>query len=166
MVLAILIIVAAVLLMKSGVGKADKYEEYYSQAMELYIDGDFTAAAGAAQKALDESSTEEAVVLLAKCYYQAGDSTSAIFVLENWLSKNSGSEAQALLDEYKDGSRDEDGEELTIGGQKVAQDAETLSITGVALTSADLEDLAKLTQLTALTPSPPWPSSRSCARSP
>lgn len=87
--LAILIIIAAVLLMKNRSG-TDRYEEYYSAAMEYYIDGDFENAAGSAQKALDEKSTEEAVVLLARSYYQRGDSTSAIYVLENWLKNNSG----------------------------------------------------------------------------
>ena len=150
-VLAILIIVAAVLLMKSGAGKTDKYGEYYSQAMEYYIDGDYRNAAASAQKALDEKPAEEAVVLLARSYYQGGDSTSAIFVLEKWLGGNAGAEAQALLDEYKDGSRDEEDEELSVGGQKVAQDATTLSLTGVALTAEDMETVGRLTELTALT---------------
>ena len=48
-VMAILIIIAAVLLMK-GRGGDGKYEEYYSQAMEYYIDGDFENAAASAKK--------------------------------------------------------------------------------------------------------------------
>ena len=146
--LAILIIIAAVLLMKNRSG-TDRYEEYYSAAMEYYIDGDFENAAGSAQKALDEKSTEEAVVLLARSYYQRGDSTSAIYVLENWLKSNSGADAEALLAEYRGGGEDE--EELTIGGQKVSEDTETLSLSGVALTSADMDTLSKLVNLTALT---------------
>ena len=108
-VLAILVIVAAVLLLRSGAGKADKYAEYYSQAMEYYIDGDYKNAAASAQKALDEEPAEEAVVLLARSYYQGGDSTSAIYVLEKWLGSHTGTEAEALLEEYKGGDGDEAG---------------------------------------------------------
>ena len=147
-VMAILIIIAAVLLMK-GRGGDGKYEEYYSQAMEYYIDGDFENAAASAKKALEAKSTEEAVILLSRSYMQQGDSTSAIYVLESWLKTNSGSDAEALLEEYK--NEPENDESLSIGGQSVSEETETLSLSSVALTSADMETLAKLTNLTALT---------------
>ena len=59
-VMAILIIIAAVLLMK-GRGGGGKYEEYYSQAMEYYIDGDFENAAASAKKAKDHANKKSLV---------------------------------------------------------------------------------------------------------
>ena len=59
----------------------------------------------------------------------------AIYVLESWLKTNSGSDAEALLEEYK--NEPEDDESLSIGGQSVSEETETLSLSGVALTSAD-----------------------------
>lgn len=145
--MAIAIIVLAILLMGRSKG-ADKYEEYYSSAMEYYIAGDYGSAAEAAQRAYDEDATEDATVLLARCYYQRGDSTSAVYLLESWLKKNSGSAAEALLAEYKAGG-DED-EALTIGGKEVAQDTETLVLSGVQLSGEELDTLSTLTELTAL----------------
>ena len=145
--MAIAIIVLAILLMGRSKG-ADKYEEFYSSAMEYYIAGDYGSAAEAAQRAYDEDATEDAAVLLARCYYQRGDSTSAVYLLESWLKKNSGSAAEALLAEYKAGG-DED-EALTIGGKEVTEDTETLVISGVTLSAEELDTLSKLTNLTAL----------------
>ena len=145
--MAIAIIVLAMLLMGRSKG-ADKYEEYYSSAMEYYIAGDYGSAAEAAQRAYDEDATEDAAVLLARCYYQRGDSTSAVYLLESWLKKNSGSAAETLLAEYKAGG-DED-EALTIGGKEVAQDTETLVLSGVQLSGEELDTLSTLTELTAL----------------
>ena len=54
--MAIAIIVLAILLMGRSKG-ADKYEEYYSSAMEYYIAGDYGSAAEAAQRAYDEDAT-------------------------------------------------------------------------------------------------------------
>ena len=80
--MAIAIIVLAILLMGRSKG-ADKYEEYYSSAMEYYIAGDYGSAAEAAQRAYDEDATEDAAVLLARCYYQRGEVNDITgFVLE------------------------------------------------------------------------------------
>ena len=67
--LAIIIIVAAILLMTRS-GGGGKYEEHYSAAMEYYISGDFDSAVEEAQKAYDADATEDAAVLLARCYDQ------------------------------------------------------------------------------------------------
>ena len=145
--LAIIIIVAAILLMTRS-GGGGKYEEHYSAAMEYYISGDFDSAVEEAQKAYDADATEDAAVLLARCYDQRGDSTSAIYVLETWLGKNSGSQAEALLASLKGEAEEE--ETMTIGGKEVTEDTETLVLTGVALSAEELDTLSKLTNLTAL----------------
>lgn len=145
--MAVAIIVLAILLMGRSKGE-DKYGEYYAAAMEYYIAGDYGSAVSQAQRAYDEDATEDAAVLLARCYYQRGDSTSAIYLLESWLSKNSGSAAEALLAEYK-GAEDEE-ETATVGGKEVTPETETLVISGVGLSSAELDTVAGLTELTAL----------------
>lgn len=147
--MAIAIIVLAILLLGRSKDE-DRYEEYYSSAMEYYIAGDYGLAAEAAQRAYDEDATEDAVVLLARCYYQREDSTSAIYLLESWLKENSGSAAEALLAEYKVGAQEEEEETATVGGKEVSPDTETLVLAGVGLSSTELETISGLTELTAL----------------
>ncbi len=143
---AVAIIVVALVILLSGGG--GDYDKSYSRAMELYIDGDYAAAIDALEAARRIDDTEEAVVLLARCHAALGDLPAAESVLSGWLLTHEGADASALLEQYQ--SAGGDGGELTIGGQRVDPESESLAISGAALTHADLEAVASLEKLRVL----------------
>lgn len=146
--LAAVAIIAIALVVLLGGGGGAGYEENFNSAMELYIAGDYRGAISALEKARRAEDTEEAAVLLARCHSALGDTDSAIGVLEAWLLTHSGEQAETLLSQYR--SAQEAGEALTIGGQSVDPEADSLAISGTALTHADLEAVASLPNLRIL----------------
>lgn len=144
-----IIVIAVVLMQRSG---GDAYRANYETAMERYIAADYAGAIEAANKAYAEDATEEAVLIIARSYAGLGDYAGAVSALEQWVNANgSGAEAGALLDKYRElASQGDDGDSVTIAGEKYPLDSQTLVISDKSLTAADLEAVASLTELTSL----------------
>lgn len=150
--LVVAIIVIAVVLMQRS--RVNAYRENYETAMEHYVAGEYDEAISAAQLAYSEDATEEAVLIIARSYASLGNYDAAISALEQWISSGgSGSgEAASLLEQYRSQSAedDDDGESVTIAGEKYPLDTETLVIADTRLTDADIEAISTLTSLTSL----------------
>ena len=152
--LVIAIIVIAVVLMQRSGGS---YEENYAAAMESYVAGDYSAAYNSARLAYAEDATEEAALLLARSSAALGDYAGAVAVLEEWLDANSSgsAEAAALLGEYRAELEAEptgpvDENSVLIGGRAFDRDTDTVVLSGVTLSGADLEAIASLENLVNL----------------
>lgn len=143
---AVAIIAIALVVLLSGGG--GDYDASYSRAMELYIDGDYASAISVLEETRRIADTEEAVILLARCHAALGDTETAASVLSGWLLTHDGAEAEAMLAQYSSAG-EEDGS-LTIGGQSVDPETDSLAISGTALTHAELESIGSLSNLRVL----------------
>ena len=145
-----IIVIAVVLMQRSG---GDVYGDNYSSAMEHYIAGEYNEAIDAGRLAYAENPTEEAALIIARSYAGLGDYESAVATLEEWVGAHGGGEeAASLLEEYRgmlDGGEDDENK-LTLAGEEYTIVSGSLTVTGKALSAADLQSVAGHTELTSL----------------
>lgn len=143
---AVCVAVIVLLLLFGGSGK--KYDRFYRNAEDAYLSRDYKTALEQLDKAMDQKETEDAYLLLADIYYAQGDTERAIQVLSIGASHVGGSRISEMLTRLKGNNHPlpsaapQDG--LTIGGQPVDPDAESLVLSDCKLTGADMKAIGKL----------------------
>ncbi len=151
---ALAVILIAVILITVLGGGGRKFNKYYNEAEQAYLDGDFDTAEEKLRRAMELKSNEKAYLLMAEIYCAEGDTDRAIQILYLGYSHVGGSTIEARLEELKSAQATAvtpmPQREVTIAGPTVDASVTSLVLTGTRLRDDDLYEIASLTRMESL----------------
>ena len=151
---ALAVILIAVILITVLGGGGRKFNKYYNEAEQAFLDGDYDTAEEKLRRAMELKSNEKAYLLMAEIYCAEGDSDRAIQILYLGYSHVGGSMIEARLEELKSAQATAvtpmPQREVTIAGQTVDASVTSLVLTGTRLRDDDLNEIASLTRMESL----------------
>lgn len=151
---AAVIVIALILFLALSSCGGGKYDKYYSQAEEAYLDKDYSTALDKLEKAVAAEPKAEAYLLMAEIYSEQGNIDMAIQVLYLGYSKTGDAAVASRLENLKKLKNGDifppSTDSIDIAGNTVPLDSDSLVLMDMGLTDSDISSIGMVSGLESL----------------